>query len=348
MFILPLFVLACTGSRQAASNITADAVRVFPQPPDKPRIQYLTTIRSSEDIIKKRSGFHEFVMGEEQDMLISKPYGAAFGKDKLFICDLGIDGLQLIDFKEKHFRTFIPKGLGTLKTPVNCFYDHEESMLYIADSERRQIVMFDSSLQYIASLGGDSSFRPVDVAVYGNKIFVPDSRGNAIHVYDKISHELIDTFPKVKQGEAGYLYMPMNIHTTSEKLYVTDFGEFIIKVYSHDGAFVGSIGSFGRNLGQFVRPKGISTDREDHVYVVDAAFENVQVFNDSGQLMMYFGGPYKTLGDMWLPANVVIDYDNLEHFQDFVYEGFELQYLILVTNMYGLDKVNVYGFVKEK
>ena len=61
---------------------------------------------------------------------------------------------------------------------------------------------------------------------------------------------------------------------------------------------------------------------------------------------MFFGGNYKGPGYLWLPAKVIIDYDNLSYFQKFVDPSFELKYLILVTSQYGPDKINVYGFVE--
>ncbi|MEZ4999553.1 MAG: hypothetical protein R2744_00210 [Bacteroidales bacterium] len=97
-----------------------------------------------------------------------------------------------------------------------------------------------------------------------------------------------------------------------------------------------------------MRPKGIAVDRNRNIYVVDAAFENVQIFNSSGQLLMFFGGPYRSPGDMWLPADVTTDYENLGYFEKFVDPDFELQFIIYVTNQYGPGKIGVYGFVKEK
>lgn len=63
---------------------------------------------------------------------------------------------------------------------------------------------------------------------------------------------------------------------------------------------------------------------------------------------MFFGGSYKGPGDMWLPAKVIIDYDNLNYFQKYVHESFDLKYLIFVTNQYGPSKINIYGFVETK
>ncbi len=61
---------------------------------------------------------------------------------------------------------------------------------------------------------------------------------------------------------------------------------------------------------------------------------------------MFFGGHYSKPGDMWLPAGVAIDYDNLQFFSEYVDKRFDLQYLIFVTNQYGPEKISVYGFVK--
>ena len=61
---------------------------------------------------------------------------------------------------------------------------------------------------------------------------------------------------------------------------------------------------------------------------------------------MFFGGRYTGPGYMWLPAKVIIDYDNLSYFKKFVDPGYELKYLLLVTNQYGPDKINVYGHVE--
>src|SRR5208337_3284128 len=106
-----------------------------------------------------------------------------------------------------------------------------------------------------------------------------------------------------------------------------------------------SIGSYGTGTGQFVRPKGIAVDKEMNLFVVDAGFENTQLFNNKGQLLMFIGGPYKGPGDMWLPAKVIIDYDNLKYFKKYVDPKYDLKYLVLVSNQYGPDKINIYGAI---
>ena len=101
-----------------------------------------------------------------------------------------------------------------------------------------------------------------------------------------------------------------------------------MKVFSKEGEYLNSIGSYGRGMGQFVRPKGIAVDRDQNLFVVDAGFQNVQIFNSEGQLLMFFGGPYQGPGDMYLPANVIVDYDNIGYFEKYVNPAFHLKYLI--------------------
>ena len=47
---------------------------------------------------------------------------------------------------------------------------------------------------------------------------------------------------------------------------------------------------------------------------------------------------------MYLPANVKLDYDNVELFQKYAVEGAQLKFLILVSNQYGPNKIAVYGY----
>ncbi len=104
----------------------------------------------------------------------------------------------------------------------------------------------------------------------------------------------------------------------------------------------------GDRPGQFTKLKGIAVDSEANVFAVDAAFENVQVFNKEGKLLIVLGGHYTGPGGLMIPAKVIVDYDNLKYFQKFVDPAFDLKYLVFVTSQYGSDFINVYGRVEPK
>lgn len=321
---------------------------IYPSPPDTARIQFLTRVSSSRDVSGNRKSFTKFLFGAEDEFLINKPYGIATSKGKIFVCDTYIHGLEIIDLEKNKFENFIPTGKGELKVPVNCFVDLK-GYLYVADSECKQIVVFDENRKYINSFGESENFKPIDVFVQDQKIWVSNLEGHQIHVYSNDSnYKLLKTFPEVNESDPKSLLSPTNITVSGNKVYVCDFGDFKIKIYSQEGEFIESVGTHGQGLGQFGRPKGIAVDRDSNLYVVDAGFENVQIFNKEGKLLMFFGGNYKGPGDMWLPAKISVDYENLEYFQKYVDPDYNLKYLILVTNQFGPDKLNIYGAIEPQ
>jgi hypothetical protein len=87
----------------------------------------------------------------------------------------------------------------------------------------------------------------------------------------------------------------------------------------------------------------VAVDRGGVVYVVDAAFQNVQMFNTDGQLLMFFGSPGSHLGAMSLPAGVAVNDADLDLFEDYAHPAFETKRIVLVTNQFGLHKIAVYA-----
>lgn len=320
----------------------------YPSPPDSARIQFLTRYGNSVDFTGGQKKFKTFVTGKEDELPFIKPYGIAIYNNKLFIADAGIAGLEISDLEKKSFEYFIPEGRGKLNLPINCFID-EEGDLYISDVVRRQVVIFNENLEYKGEIGGEENFKPVDVVVSGDTILVTDPMNNRINVYNKTSRQLLFTFPDgVVEGDENWLFNPLNLCVADGKIYITDFGDSRVKIYTMNGEYLSAVGSYGKGLGQFVRPKGIAVDRELNLFAVDAGFENVQIFNKEGQLLMFFGGHYKGSGDMYLPAKVLIDYDHLSLYEKYVDPAYQLEYLIFITNQYGPDKVNVYGRIEPK
>lgn len=348
IFYLSLAVLLLFNAACSRKLVADKQTVIYPTPPDTARIQYLTSFSNSLDITAKRSALKKTVLGDEPVIPVGKPYGIATSKGKIFVCDPFIKGLEIIDLAKKTLIPFVPEGRGQLKLPINCFID-QDGKIYITDPERREVVVFDEKLKYISSIGRTDTadnFKPMDICISGEKIWVTNPVSNKVHIYQKEGYKLLKTFPDSAEDEDVRLYNPINICYSDGKIFVTDFGDFKIKIFTEDGKYIRSIGEYGKALGQFVRPKGIAVDRDNNLYVTDAAFENVQIFNKEGRLLMFFGGPYKAPGDMWLPAKVHIDYDNLQYYKKWVSKDYNLKYLIFVTNQFGPDKISVYGAVK--
>jgi DNA-binding beta-propeller fold protein YncE len=85
---------------------------------------------------------------------------------------------------------------------------------------------------------------------------------------------------------------------------------FRVQQFAPDLTPIRQIGKKGDMPGYFGQPKGIAVDPEDHLYVVDANFESVQIFNADGQLLLDFGTEGHNPGEFWLPAGISIDSHN--------------------------------------
>jgi hypothetical protein len=72
------------------------------------------------------------------------------------------------------------------------------------------------------------------------------------------------------------------------------------------------------------------------------------MFDPEGHLLMFFGQPDSSgAAGLYLPAGLTVDYENIALFQKYVAPGYRLEYLILLTNQLGPNKVSIYGFIKK-
>ena len=343
--LLLVFVTACAGGN--AEPVSPETAVLYPPAPGTPRIQFLTQISSEIDLGKSGQSLLDKIVGGNTDeyKVIAKPYGLAIHDHKIYVSDLNFPGLDIVDLDEREITFFRPPDPFGLRRAVNCFVD-ENGLLYVTDSGRKQVVVYDTAGAYVATLSDEEDGDPVDVFVTADRIYVSQlGSGKGVRVYDRATHAFLFSFPDVAGTDSTGLAAPTNIFVTDAEVYVSDMLKQQVYVYTTDGEFLRTIGRPGTGPSTFQRPKGIAVDPNGLVYVVDAAFQNIQVFDPDGRLLMFFGGGGGDPGNMALPAKVVLDYDHLDLFEEYVMPGLDLQYLIFVTNQYGPARVAVYGFV---
>ena len=332
---------ALSGCAVSPDKGKGEAAGVFyPQPPDPPRIQHLTKLSNARDV-REQGGLIEFVAGKEgtEDRLM-RPYGVAMHKGRMYVADSRAAGVAVFDFMQRRFYVIEGVGAGRLKRPVNVAID-SAGVKYITDLGRMQIVMFDADERYVGAFGEKGQFRPADVLVTADRLYVSDLQSDEIHVLDKRSGRTLFRFGK---DDAGRLGQPTNLALSPEgDLYVVETGSFRVSRFTAEGKLVGRFGEIGQVHGSFARPKGIAVDRAGRVYVSDAAFQNVQIFDRHGKVLMAFGQPPDGPG-LNLPAGVALDYDHVGLFRQHAAPGFEIEYLIMVVSQFGPDQVDVFGF----
>ena len=112
-----------------------------------------------------------------------------------------------------------------------------------------------------------------------------------------------------RRGDAeGEFNFPTHLWFRAGELYVADTMNGRIQVFARDALRPRLVlGARGLFVGQLVRPKGVATDDEGNVYVVESLYDTLLVFDRDGRLLMSIGGTGKDAGKFFLPAGVWVD-----------------------------------------
>jgi len=343
---------ACVSNpNQPGKNAAADASIgpvFYPPLPNSPRIQYLTTIASERDLAVRKDSFADFIVGEEKEaQRLTQPYGVALYKGKLYVADTGAGGLAIFDLAQQRFSFMTGSGAGRIKRPINIRIDADGTR-YVTDTGRDQVLVYDRDDRFIKAFGVEGQFRPVDLAIGGDRLYVADIAHHQIQVLEKTTGRLLFKFGKPGSGE-GELFHPTNIALGPDgDIYVVETSNFRVQRFTAEGKPVRTYGTVGSAPGSFARPKGIAMDKAGRLLIGDAAFQNVQIFDNSGKLLMYFGQTDGRADGLNLPAGVTVDYENIAMFRRFADPKFKIDYLILVASQFGPNKVDIFGFGKMK
>ena len=170
--------------------------------------------------------------------------------DRLFVSDPGLRHVLVFDANHKA-EDVITDGM---VEPGGLAIDKENRLLYVADVELDQVLVYDAD-----------TFKLL------RKI------GTTGH-----NHEL--TTP-------GDFAKPTGVAVDEDgNLYVCDTLNNRIEIFDADGKFISTYGKAGDGPGYFSRPKGVAIDSDGHIWVADGMQDRVQVFNKEAQLLITFGG----------------------------------------------------------
>jgi len=210
--------------------------------------------------------------------------------DRLFVSDPGLKHVLIFN-KDHKAEDVITDGLSE---PSGLAVDNQNRLLYVADIELDQVLVYDAdTLKLLRKIG-----------TTGHK------------------HEL--TTP-------GDFAKPSGVAVDKEgNLYVADTLNNRIEIFDPDGNFVSAFGKNGDGPGYFARPKGVAIDSDGHVWVADGMQDRVQVFTKEGQLLIALGGHGLLPGQFQGLVDIAID-KNDRVFTTEIYPG-RLQQMQYVTD----------------
>jgi DNA-binding beta-propeller fold protein YncE len=293
---------------------------IWPLPPDRPRVRWLTEYRDMARLKKpevKKRGWLDKVTGakapDEKGLELGKPYGVTTDSTgRIYVADGGLRVIFVIDPSARAVRRIESSSRAPILLPVGLATDSQDR-LFVSDAQLHSITCFSPEGEEIARFGGESLGRPGGIAVdrRRNRLYAADAKEGRIAVFDLNKFSLVGYFGSPsKQGhpEKGTFSGPSNVAVDRQgNLYVADTLNCRIQVLSPAGKTLRTFGTQGDQPGEFIRPKGIALDSEGHVYVADAEFNNFQIFSPEGQPLLAVGVFGTNPGEFSLIAGLHID-----------------------------------------
>jgi DNA-binding beta-propeller fold protein YncE len=276
-----------------------------------PIIRHVTTMTGFKEAGTAASGIiRSLVFGANGGNAISRPVAIAIGPgERMAIADVGCQCVHLYIPRQHRYHRILDAQGEELKSPVGVAFDNE-SRLYVSDSARGAVFLFDADGGYLSSITGGRLplKRPTGLAHDNDSgtLYVVDTLEHAVNAFDR-NGRFLHSFGVRGSGNGEFNYPTYIQISPSGRLVVTDAMNFRIQLFDRAGHFLSSFGKHGDGSGNFAMPKGAVIDRDGVYYVVDSLFDNIQLFNDRGDFLLTVGSRGTGHGEFWLPSGLFLD-----------------------------------------
>ena len=158
----------------------------------------------------------------------------------------------------------------------------QNKKVYVCDRNNHRIQVFDLKLKYLESIGFygreiGKIYAPYDVKFdKDGNMYIVELGNRRVQVMNA-NGQFIRFFGNNRKGNIG---LPTGLHVDKDEniVYISDFADDRIVVYTTSGKFVGIISSHGTGVGQLHSPYCM-TSRDGKLYVCDSGNNRVQTFN---------------------------------------------------------------------
>lgn len=212
---------------------------------------------------------------------------------------------ELPKIEARYLTSYTSKFMGG-SSPSKLYFDHSQKELYIADSKNKEITIIDEDGLIVLRVPYEkfiSSFcvnKNGDIYLSeGGEISILNYRGEYIGKLD------LSSVPEYTS------LIIQSLHIDKDGfLYIGDAKLSRIIVLDSSGKYLYQFGKKGKDEGEFINAKSITTDA-NRVYVLDPALFRVTVYNKKGKFVFMFGTISSLLGGFSMPANIDTDGERL-------------------------------------
>ena len=265
-------------------------------------------------VAELRNRFVTYAYGRPS-VLSAPTHVATDSRQRLIVSDPLGDAVHVLDPAGKtSFRIVTGKGY-RLHQPAGVAVDASDN-IYIADSERGMVAVFDRSgnfQRYIGNFKGENEYQSPDGIAIDRKagrLYLVDSPRSLVFVLD-LSGNVLHRLGRYHDGTGeGKFDDPIDVAFDHNHVYVLDNSGTRVQILDSKGAF---LSSFNLPLGfgpQVARDNGLCVDQQGYIYVSLASLATIRVYSHDGRPLASFGQIGKRAGEFAKPEGLWIDSSN--------------------------------------
>ncbi len=141
-----------------------------------------------------------------------------------------------------------------------------------------EIKIYNRELKFIRSINyGVGEFWGLCVNSLGH-IYVADYKNSNIYVFNRDGNILMSFGQEISNLGSLTLNKPHYLCVSNKYIFVSNFGNHCLSVFSLTGQYISSFGKRGQEEGTFETPSGVCVDNDGYVYVADYGNNRIQCF----------------------------------------------------------------------
>ncbi|MFA7500806.1 MAG: 6-bladed beta-propeller, partial [Sulfurimonas sp.] len=196
---------------------------VWPPPPDEAKIEFVSSIHNSDDLGIKKGFFSkafDFLFGKEERSLRA-PFGVHAHEERVYTTDIATKSLYIFDKKKNNMITISGSKKEQFLYPIDITTD-ESGNIYVSDSVRAKIYVFEKDGDYKYSIEPKMLQRPVGIAISPDKkLYIVDALSSQIHV-TSLKGDYLGSIGKNGTGDGEFNRPTFMDIGHDGKLYVSD------------------------------------------------------------------------------------------------------------------------------
>jgi DNA-binding beta-propeller fold protein YncE len=281
-----------------------------PEPP----VHAQSAAAAHSTTVKVRNHFLTYAYGHPK-VLRGPSHVATDSQHRLVVSDPGGGALHVLDPRGKtSFR--IPCGPNwRLREPAGVAVDADDN-IYVADSQRGYILMFDSGGNFVRLMGdfhGEPEFAgphglAIDLAA--KRLYVSDTPRSVVAILDLEGRILRQLGLRHEGPGEGWFENPTDIAVSHGHLYVVDRRGSRVQIIDPDKGPIRNVGLSGGLDMNGAADNGLGVDTSGAIYVSWTNNGHIWVFSDDGLPLASFGQKGTGLGEFIAPGGLWLDGDD--------------------------------------